>query len=102
MGNQIETEGISIEMKGLQPATSEFMTLRETARYLRISTSTLYKLTSAHRIPYSKPNGKLIYFLKADLDRYLLQNRIASESEIAETASRDARVPKKQKIKSTT
>ncbi len=47
---------------------------KDAAQYMGISQSTLYKLTSAGIIPFSKPNGKLIYFSKAGLDRWLLSN----------------------------
>jgi len=50
------------------------LTPKEAARYMAISQSTLYKLTSAGILPFSKPNGKLIYFSKAGLDQWLLSN----------------------------
>jgi len=49
-------------------------TPKEAAGYMTIAPSTLYKLTSAGIIPFSKPNGKLIYFSKAGLDQWLLSN----------------------------
>jgi excisionase family DNA binding protein len=45
---------------------------KEAADYINISLSTLYKLTSAGTIPFSKPNGKLIYFSRLALDQWLL------------------------------
>lgn len=53
----------------------------ETANYLGISISTLYKLTSRNAIPYHKPSGKIMYFKKADLENWMLQNRINSVTE---------------------
>jgi excisionase family DNA binding protein len=53
------------------------MNLTEAAGYLSISKAHLYKLTSQSLIPHFKPNGKKIVFLKADLDAYLLRNRVA-------------------------
>lgn len=47
-------------------------TLEEAAKYLDISSSTLYKMTSAGILPFSKPNGKLIYFSKSSLDKWML------------------------------
>lgn len=44
----------------------------EAANYLDISLSTLYKMTSAGILPFSKPNGKLIYFSKSSLDDWML------------------------------
>ncbi len=58
------------------------LTLQEAAAYLDISQSYLYKLTSTQQIPHFKPRGKRVYFLKADLDSYLLQNRVKPVDEI--------------------
>ncbi len=58
------------------------LTLQEAAAYLDISQSYLYKLTSTHQIPHYKPRGKRLYFLKADLSAYLLQNRVKPVDEI--------------------
>ena len=58
------------------------LTLLEAASYLDISQSYLYKLTSNQQIPHFKPRGKRVYFLKADLDSYLLQNRVKPVDEI--------------------
>lgn len=57
-------------------------------RYLSISKSYLYKLTCKNKIPFYKPNGKKIYFEKAELNKWLLKNRIKPESEIDETANK--------------
>lgn len=45
----------------------EILTAEETADFLGISKNYLYKLTHRHEIPYYRPNGKLIYFERADL-----------------------------------
>jgi excisionase family DNA binding protein len=54
----------------------------EAATYMGISKSTLYKHTSGGNIAYYKPNGKLILFRKADLDKWLETNRIPSNAEL--------------------
>ena len=38
------------------------LTTKEACLYLGISTSFMYKLTSARLIPHSVPNGKIIFF----------------------------------------
>ncbi|TGD57524.1 helix-turn-helix domain-containing protein [Flavobacterium humi] len=53
----------------------EIMSFNEAVRYLDVSKSFLYKLTSTNKISFSKPNNKLIYFLRLDLDNWMLQNR---------------------------
>src|SRR4030095_16570845 len=62
-------------------------TPKEAALYIGISQSTLYKLTSAGIIPFSKPNGKLIYFSRAELDKWLLSNPSNSRDEKDKQAS---------------
>ena len=44
-------------------------TVAEAAKYLGVAEGTVYKMTSAGTIPFSKPNGKLIYFSKDDLTK---------------------------------
>jgi excisionase family DNA binding protein len=58
----------------------------EAASYLRISRSTLYKLTSSRSIPHYKPGGKLVYFKPEDLDRWLESNRVETDSELQSAA----------------
>jgi len=65
---------------------SKPLNLEETADYLHVSKSYLYKLTSQNKIPYYKPSGKLVYFDKKELDAWILQNRITPQTEIQEAA----------------
>ena len=63
------------------------LTLMEAAVYLDISPSYLYKLTASQRIPHFKPHGKRVYFLRSDLNDYLLQGRVRPMQEIDEMAA---------------
>ncbi len=56
------------------------MDLDQASLYMGTSKSTLYKRTANRKIPFSKPLGKLI-FLKADLDQYILENRVPQRSQ---------------------
>jgi len=80
MKNQIEKlfEQIQLEEKPLS--------FSEAAEYLDVSKSHLYKMTSTAKIPHFKPNGKMIYFKKSDLNNYLFRNRIASGMELEQKA----------------
>ncbi|MBU1371370.1 MAG: helix-turn-helix domain-containing protein [Bacteroidetes bacterium] len=60
----------------------EVLNLNESALYLELSTSHLYRLTSTNCIPYYKPNGKKLYFKRTELDQWLLRNRVISNDEI--------------------
>lgn len=55
--------------------------------YTGISKSYLYKLTSQKRIPFSKPNGKVIFFDKEELDEWLLLNKQKTTVQIEEDAA---------------
>lgn len=50
------------------------LTMDEAVTYTGMSKHTLYKLTSGKKIRHSKPNGKMIFFLRADLDGWMLKN----------------------------
>ncbi len=58
------------------------LTMEEACLYLGISTSFMYKLTSARLIPFSVPNGKIIYFARLDLDTWAMQNKKKCVEEI--------------------
>lgn len=77
-------EGLLVQ---LLAAADKPLDLAEAAAYLNHSKSHVYHLTSGGHIPYYKPNGKKIYFKKADLDAYLLRNRHAGTAELEELAS---------------
>lgn len=62
------------------------LTFEEACDYTGISRSYLYKLTSQAKIPFSKPNGKVIFFDKDKLDTWLLQNSSKSVAEIEQEA----------------
>jgi excisionase family DNA binding protein len=64
------------------------LTLEEAAHYLDVSKSEMYRLTSKSVLPHSKPGGKKIFFRKADLDAYLLHNRVKPLSEIRKEGDR--------------
>ena len=68
--------------------TKEVLTAEETARYMGISKSYLYKLTMRGEIPHYKPMGKMVYFNRAEVEEWLQQNRCATASEIADKANK--------------
>ncbi len=47
------------------------LTFADACKYLCVSRSTLYKLTSNKEIDHYKPNGKIIYFTKAQLNKWI-------------------------------
>ena len=77
-------EKLLLEQQTLQKQVLNF---NETCRYLELSQSHLYKLTSTGAIPHYKPNGKKIYFQRQELDLWLLRNRMDSQDEIEQQAA---------------
>ncbi len=67
-------------------AQKDVLTFDEACSYTGLSRSHLYKLTSTGRVPHSKPFGKMLYFERAELNKWLLQNPIATADEIERQA----------------
>lgn len=61
----------------------EILNVDELADYTGYRKSYIYKLVSASVIPYSKPNGKILFFDRKKIDKWLLQNSSMSNSEIS-------------------
>lgn len=66
--------------------TKEVLTSEETAKYMGISRSYLYKLTMRQEIPHFKPMGKMCYFNRRELEEWLQTNRVATTAEINQQA----------------
>lgn len=64
----------------------EVLTAEEAARYMGVSVSYLYQLTAQRSIPHSKPVGKKIYFRRAELEAWLMQNPVSTMEQINEKA----------------
>lgn len=66
---------IDDELQKLQMiAQKQILSFKEATLYLGLSSSTLYKKTSARTINFFKPNNGKIYFKKSDLDTWILSN----------------------------
>jgi len=65
----------------------EIMNFNEACLYLDLSSSHLYKLTSGNAIPCYCPQGKKLYFRRAELDAWLTSHRNASTSEVEQQAA---------------
>ena len=71
----------------LKGQTEKPLTFDEAARYLDVSKSHLYKLTSANKIPHYKPQGKRLYFAKCELNTWLLRNPVKTTDKIEQQAN---------------
>lgn len=58
----------------------------EAAKFLGLKVSYLHKLMMRRVIPYYKPNGKLCFFDKADLEAWQKNVRVASQTELDQQA----------------
>jgi len=86
----MNTQNISTQLQELKTLITEQqekpMGFEDAAKYLGISKSYLYKLTCKNAIPFYKPNGKKIYFSKAELDKWIMRNPVKSVEQIEKEA----------------
>lgn len=57
---------------------SDKLNIATAAAYIGVKKSYMYKLVFHKRITHYKPGGKVIIFLKSDLDQYLSRNKVAA------------------------
>jgi excisionase family DNA binding protein len=58
----------------------------EASEFLNLSKSYLYKLTSLGQIPHYKPQGKMLYFERSELENWLRQNPVKSNQQAMQEA----------------
>lgn len=69
-------------LKSMLLSQKTVLNFNELVAYTGLSKSYLYKLTSSYSIPCYKPNGKLVYFSKDEIDTWLLNNRRQTQDEL--------------------
>lgn len=62
------------------------LNMEEACVFLGITRNHLYKLTSARKIPHSKPGGKKLFFKKNDLYNWAMGNQVCTQAEIDKEA----------------
>lgn len=62
--------------------TKNELSFEEASRFLNLSKSYLYKLTSGNLIPHYKPQGKMLYFEREELEAWLRRNPIKTRTQI--------------------
>jgi excisionase family DNA binding protein len=72
------------ELKNLTVLSAkQALTMSDTALITGLSKSHLYKLVCAKKIPYYKSQGgKLTYFDKDELNKWMLQHRVKTSDEL--------------------
>lgn len=84
---KVESHEHRIEvLENLLREAKQVLTLEEASLFMGISKSSLYKMTHKHELPFFRPNGKIIYFEKSELLKWMRQNRSMSEAETQEAA----------------
>ena len=59
------------ELEQMLFLTKNVLSFDEASKFLNLSKSYLYKLTSGNLIPHYKPQGKMLFFERADLEAWL-------------------------------
>ncbi len=67
-------------------AAKNVLTIDDAAVLTGMSKSHLYKLTCSKQIPFYRPNGKLVYFDRQELEGWLKQNRVTTQAEAEQQA----------------
>ena len=70
-------------IQSLKAQTKQVMNLSEAASYLGVTETILRGWNEHRKIPYSKPGGKLIFYKKADLDKFIDKNKVLSAEQIS-------------------
>ncbi|WP_322934029.1 excisionase family DNA-binding protein [Bacteroides sp. CG01] len=86
MENQLEERIAALEKQVFM--CKNILTFDEASKFLNLSKSYLYKLTSAGRIPFYRPQGKLVYFERTELEIWLRQNPVKTREQIEFEAQR--------------
>ncbi|UFH31551.1 excisionase family DNA-binding protein [Chryseobacterium sp. C-71] len=62
------------------------LNVEELSDYTGFKKSYIYKLVHSNSIPFSKPNGKVLFFERKKIDEWLLKNSHKSNDEIQQEA----------------
>ena len=76
------------ELEQMLFLTKNVLSFDEASKFLNLSKSYLYKLTSGNLIPHYKPQGKMLYFEKVELEAWLRQNTIQTQAQIEQEAQK--------------
>ncbi|SDD94937.1 helix-turn-helix domain-containing protein [Riemerella columbipharyngis] len=66
--------------------TKNVLSFEEASAFLNLSKSYLYKLTAGNLIPHYKPQGKMLYFERTELEAWLRQNPVKTKEQIKQEA----------------
>lgn len=67
--------------------TKNVLDVNEVALFTGLSKSHIYKLTCYNEIPHYKPNGKNVFFDKAEIEAWMKRNRVNTTEEAEQQAA---------------
>jgi excisionase family DNA binding protein len=73
---------------GFDGLDRDFLNSIEAAVYLNIKLNQLYKLNAAGRIPYYRPTGGKVYYLRSELHDWVLKGKRATVKDINSTVTK--------------
>ena len=76
------------ELEKMLFLSKNVLSFDEASKFLNLSKSYLYKLTSCNLIPHYKPQGKMLYFEKAGWDAGLRQHPLKPQAQIEQEAQK--------------
>lgn len=77
-----ELRNLKREVKKSNLSRKRILTIKEASIVAGVSISLIQKLVASNQIIHSKPNGKLIFIRRRDLESFLMRNRITSNDEV--------------------
>lgn len=86
MENHLILEKLNRLEKLIVDSNKEILNVEDLINYTGYKRSYIYKLVFNNILPYSKPNGKTLFFQKSEIDAWLLQNKSQSISQIEDKA----------------
>ena len=89
----VEPDAINQRFKSIEDAlysTKDILNMKEVCQYLDISQSLLYKLTCNGEIPHFKPRGKIIFFEKKELIKWIKNHGNHVSEEFSELPSQES------------
>ncbi len=88
MGNNIE---LMAKLERIEQLTmlgaKDVFNMDDVAAYTGMSKGDIYGLVCKREIPFYKGGGKMNFFRREEINAWLLQNRVSSQSEIAAAAA---------------
>ena len=80
--NKSLQEELSAIKQSIQTQNFELLDLNQAAEYLKLKPSYMYSLIHQKRIPYYKPNGKRVYFIKSELIKWIMGSKVQTVDEV--------------------